>query len=68
MKLFTFKKCDSCTPEVGVLRDGALVPVSAFGLTYASMNELIEKASPAELKKLAEGAYDASARLPLEGV
>ena len=68
MKLFTFKKCDSSTPEVGVLRDGALVPVSAFGLTYASMNELIEKASPAELKKLAEGAYDASARLPLEKV
>ena len=35
MKLFTFKKCDSSAPEVGVLRDGALVPVSAFGLTYA---------------------------------
>ena len=68
MKLYTYKRTDQSLPEVGVLRDGKLVPIAAFGLKYATMNELIRGASPEELKTLASGAFDASAAVALESV
>ncbi len=68
MKLYTYKRTGQSSPEVGVLRDGKLVPVAAFGLKYATMNELIRGASHEELKALASEAFDASAAVALESV
>ena len=68
MKLYTYKRTAQSLPEVGVLRDGKLVPIAAFGLKYATMNELIRGASHEELKALASGAFDASTAVALESV
>ncbi|MBR5980713.1 MAG: fumarylacetoacetate hydrolase family protein [Firmicutes bacterium] len=68
MKLYTYKRTAQFAPEAGVLRDGKLVPFAAFGLKYASMNDLIRGASPEELKTLASGAFDAARAVPLDAV
>ena len=68
MKLYTYKRTAQSAPEAGVLRDGKLVPFAAFGLNFATMNELICGASPEELKTLASGAYDAASAVPLDAV
>lgn len=59
MKLYTYQRDASAAPEVGVMRDGRLVPVSAFGLRFSSMNDLIERASAEDLARMGNGAYDA---------
>ncbi len=61
MKLYTYQRDASAAPEVGVMRDGRLVPVSAFGLRFSSMNDLIERASAEDLARMGNGAYDAGA-------
>lgn len=61
MKLYTYQRDASAAPEVGVMRDGRLVPVSAFGLRFSSMNDLIERASAEDLARMRNGAYDAGA-------
>lgn len=66
MKLCTFSRGGAA--EVGVLRDGGIVPARALGVSYATMNELIAKATAEELKHLAEGEYDGAARLALDSV
>ena len=66
MKLVTFLRSGAAAPEVGLLQNGGVVPVSAWGLTYATMNELIERLTEAERRRLSE-APDCTP-LPMESV
>ena len=64
MKLVTFTR-DNEKEELGLLRDGRVLPLAELGFAFADMNELIERASKEELDAMrgAEGEG-----LPLESV
>ena len=67
MKLVTFIRKKGNDEEVGVLRDGLVLPLRELGFPYASMNELILRASAEERTAMAaaegEGLPLASVRL-----
>ncbi len=49
MKLVTFCRNGENKEELGIWRGETVLPLSALGFAFADMNELIERASPAEL-------------------
>ncbi len=53
MKLVTFVRTGSETEELGVLRDGRVLPLGEMGFSYADMNELIRRATAEELAAMA---------------
>ena len=66
MKLVTFLRSGAAVPEVGLLRNGGVVPVSAWGLSYATMNDLIDRMTDDERRRLLEEPKGEP--LPLESV
>lgn len=66
MKFVTFLRPGAGAPEVGVLRPEGVNPVSAWGLNYATMNELIDNISDTERRALAKEPD--SEALPAESV
>ncbi len=68
MKLYTYKRDRDASPEVGVLRGALLVPAGAFGLAFASMNDLIEKATPDDLARMSGGDFDPASAAELNAV
>ncbi len=51
MKLVTFQR-NGQNEEVGILRDGGVLPVSSCGMNFSSMNELICKITPEQTEAL----------------
>lgn len=68
MKLITY--LDGGAEQVGVLSpDTALVyPVHALGFSYKTMLDLIAKASPLDLARLASGAASSPSGVPIERI
>ena len=64
MKLVTFTR-DGRSEELGVLRDGRVLPLRGLGFAYADMNELIRRATPEDLDALRRAEHPG---LPLEAV
>lgn len=56
MKLITFRKDGQDMAGVVSIDRTRVTPVNALGLPFSSMNELIENASPEDLRSLREGA------------
>ena len=52
MRLVTFKRCGEDREQVGVWTDGGVVPASALGLEFDSMNDLILRATPDDMAAL----------------
>ena len=71
MKLMTFTTKESSEEIVGVVtQDGqGVIAVKDLGLPYTTMNQLIEAATPQELKQLCHSAQDAAHKaFPLDKV
>ena len=66
MKFVTFVRASDAAPEPGLLRKEGVWPLSAFGLGYGSINELIERLRPEERERLA--GRPAGEPLPLAGL
>ena len=52
MKLVTFIQKGQCAEQVGVWVDGGVIPASALGLAFESMNDLILNATPEDMATL----------------
>ncbi len=65
MKLVTFVRENGSREEVGVLRDGRVLPLEELGFAYGSMNELILFSTPAERAAMAAAEGEG---LPREAV
>lgn len=68
MKLLTFTYNE--IEQIGVLakNETSIHPISQYGLTYRSMNELIESASKEELDKLALLAQEETGSIPISQI
>ena len=64
MKLVTFTR-DNEKEELGLLREGRVLPLAELGFAFADMNELIERASTEELDAMRSAQGEG---LPLEAV
>ena len=59
MKLYTYQKDNDGVDRIGVGCTGwpgLLWPVEAFGLSFADMNDLIRRVTPAQLSRMADAA------------
>lgn len=66
MKLVTFLRPGAAAPEVGVLKHESVFPISSWGLSYATMNELIDRMTE-DKRRLLCGEPEGEP-LPLAGV
>ena len=66
MKLVTFIRPGAAAPEVGLLREDGVRPVSDWGLPYTGMSELIDRISAEERRRLNE--EPGGEPLPLESL
>ena len=63
MKLVTFSRLGESREQVGILRGEAIVPIEELGFHFESMNDLILRATPDDLKAM--GAAEGGEALPL---
>lgn len=54
MRLVTYSQAPG-VEELGLLREGGVLPLKALGFKFGDMTELIRKAGPEELKRMREG-------------
>ena len=65
MKLVTFTRNGCAAEELGILRDGSVLPLEELGFAYRDMNDLILRAGKAELAAMAAAEGEG---LPLSAV
>ncbi len=67
LKFITYKNKNKHTKHLGVLLETGIISLEKIGIMYNDMNELIEKISSEEMKKISSISKD-TALIPLENI